>query len=59
MQDRLTSHAVAFGMAVAMTLAMLAGVNELASPRDQQTEIAQDDGTPVQQVIITGHRARS
>ena len=58
MQDRLTPRAVAFGMAVAVTLAMLAGVNELASPRGEQAELAQDDGTPVQQVVITGQRLR-
>ena len=59
MQDRFTSHALAFTMAVAVTLGMLAGVNQLASPHDDQTELAQDDSTPVHQVVVTGHRVRS
>ena len=57
MQDRFTSNALALAMAVAVTLGMLAGVNGLAAPHDEQTELAQDS-TPVHQVVVTGHRAR-
>jgi len=59
MQDRFTSNALALAMAVAVTLGMLAGVNGLAAPHDEQTELAQDDSTPVHQVVVTGHRVRS
>ena len=60
MQSRLTSQMLSLGMAVAVTLAMLAGVNQLSSPRDEATDVAQGaDEAPAQQVIVTGHRVRS
>jgi hypothetical protein len=61
MSNRITSQTLALGLAAVVTLAMLAGVNQLAQPVHAQTEIAQNsvDDAPVQQVIVTGHRVRS
>jgi hypothetical protein len=61
MSNRITSQTLALGLAAVVTLAMLAGVNQLAQPVNAQTEIAQNsvDDAPVQQVIVTGHRVRS
>ena len=63
MFDRITSRTLALGLAAVVTLAMLAGVNEMAAPSDQPTEVAQATPTstgevPVQRVIVTGHRVR-
>jgi negative regulator of sigma E activity len=61
MFDRIISRTLALGLAAVVTLAMLAGVNEMAAPGDQSTEMAQaggTDNTPVQRVIITGQRVR-
>jgi hypothetical protein len=62
MIDRIISRTLALGLAAVVTLAMLAGVNEMAAPSDDHaTEIAQASGTdnvPVQRVIVTGRRVR-
>jgi hypothetical protein len=61
MFDRIISRTLALGLAAVVTLAMLAGVNEMAVPSgDQATEMAQagGDNTPVQRIIITGQRVR-
>ena len=63
MFDRITSRTLAFGLAAVVTLAMLAGVNEMAAPSESATEIAQaapaaTGEVPVQRVIVTGHRVR-
>ena len=63
MFDRITSRTLAFTLAAVVTLAILAGVNEMAAPSDQPTEVAQatqasNNEVPVQRVIVTGHRVR-
>jgi hypothetical protein len=61
MPNRITSQTLALGLAAIVTAAMLAGVNHLAQPVDEQSELAQSgiDDAPVQQVVIIGHRVRS
>ncbi|HEV8315355.1 MAG TPA: hypothetical protein VGQ23_20020 [Burkholderiaceae bacterium] len=63
MFDRIISRTLALGLAAVVTLAMLAGVSEMAAPGDQSTEVAQATQTssnevPVQRVIVTGRRVR-